>query len=46
MIGPHIIFGIGNYEGLIRSWQPRAALLLDPSENAAKNSRPGRPVPS
>ena len=43
MIGPHIIFGIGNYEGLIRSWQPRAALLLDPSENAAKEFKTWSP---
>lgn len=35
MIGPHIIFGIGNYESLIRTWQPRVALLLDPSGGAA-----------
>jgi hypothetical protein len=35
MIGPHIIFGIGGYESLIRTWQPRVALLLDPSGGAA-----------
>ncbi|MCX6032873.1 MAG: hypothetical protein NT169_26755 [Chloroflexi bacterium] len=44
MIGPHIIGGIGNYEALFRRWQPRATLLLDPSEGAArtvKNWSPG-----
>lgn len=35
MIGPHIIGSINNYEGLFRRWQPRAALLLDPSDGAA-----------
>ena len=44
MIGPHIIFGIGNYEGLIRSWQPRAALLLDPSEGAAAQFKSWSPA--
>lgn len=35
MIGPHIIFGIGSHESAIKRWQPRVALLLDPSEGAA-----------
>jgi hypothetical protein len=35
MIGPHIIGSTGGYERLIRRWQPRVALLLDPSQGAA-----------
>lgn len=35
MIGPHIIGGIGSYRNILQRWQPRAALLLDPSSGAA-----------
>lgn len=36
MIGPHIIGPIGSYRDLFQRWQPRAALLLDPSAGEAR----------
>ncbi len=35
MIGPHVIGSVSEYRDLIRRWQPRAALLVDPSAGAA-----------
>ena len=43
MIGPHIIGGIGNFRPLIQRWRPRVALLLDPSEGAARTIRDWSP---
>lgn len=36
MLGPHIIGGVSPHLDVIRRWQPRLLLLLDPSSGAAR----------